>query len=169
MSEEPMQAMQAMAVPGPDHDRLKSFVGVFRAVVKLWMGSGDPMVSTGTMTNTLVLGDRFLRQDYKGDPGDSPSSEFEGHGYWGFNKATQQYEGFWIDTASTIMQTEAGTIDDAGKVWTMIGEMVQQPGETVKKRTVIRLVDDNHHTMETYFHQGNTEFKGMEIQYTRAE
>jgi len=169
MSDEATEAMQALAAPGPEHERLESFVGVFRAVVKLWMGPGDPMVSTGTMTNTLELGDRFLRQDYKGDPGPGPFPDFEGHGYWGFNKATQQYEGFWIDTASTLMQTEAGTVDDAGKMWTMLGEMMHQPGETVKKRTVITLEDEDNHSMVTYFVKGDEEFKGMEIQYTRAE
>ena len=121
------------------------------------------------MTNTLELGDRFLRQDYKGDPGPGSFPDFEGHGYWGFNKATQQYEGFWIDTASTLMQTEAGAVDDSGKVWTMTGEMVHQPGEMVKKRTVITLEDEDNHSMVTYFVKGDEEFKGMEIQYTRAE
>lgn len=169
MSDESMAAMQAMAAPGPEHEPLRPFVGVFHAEVKLWTGSGDPMVSTGTMTNTLVLGDRFLRQEYKGDPGTDSFPDFEGYGYWGFNKATRQYEGFWIDSASTIMQTETGTVDDSRKVWTMLGEVVHQPGETVKKRTVITLEDEDHHSMVTYFLKGEEEFKGMEIQYTRAE
>jgi len=138
MSEDSIAAMQEMAAPGSEHDLLKPFVGTFRAEVKIWMGPGDPMVSTGTMTNSLELGGRFLQQVYKGGPGPSPFPNFEGRGYWGHNKATQKYEGFWIDTASTIMQTESGTVDDSGKVWTMVGEMVHQPGQTVRAGGTLR-------------------------------
>jgi len=170
MSDDPMAAMQEMAAPASDHERLTPFLGTFKAEVKIWMGPGDPMVSTGTMTNTWALGGRFVHQDYKGDPspGPDPFPDFEGHGYWGFNKNTQQYEGFWIDTASTVMQNEKGTVDDSGKVWTMSGEMVGPDGEASTKRSVITLMDDDHHQMEMFFTKGDQEFKGMEIQYVRA-
>jgi hypothetical protein len=170
MSEASMDAMQDMAAPGPEHDRLKPFLGTFKAEVRIWMGSGDPMVSTGVMTNILDLGGKFVKQDYKGDPSPEPTPfpRFEGRGFWGYNKNTRQYEGFWIDTASTIMQTEFGEVDESGKVWTMIGEMAGPDGNTFSKRSVITLVDDDHHHMEMYFTQGDQEHKGMEIRYVRA-
>ena len=62
-----------MGAPGAEHGKFEPFVGTFRAQVKLWMGPGDPMVSTGTMHNTMILGGRFLGHDYKGDPGEGPS------------------------------------------------------------------------------------------------
>lgn len=159
-----------MAAPCEDHARLKPFEGTFRAEVKMWMGPGEPMISTGTMVNEFELGGRFLKQTYKGDPSDGPFPEFEGRGYWGFNKATNKYEGMWIDTASTIMQTEAGEVDDEGMVWTMVGEMPSpMGGGSITKRSVITLIDDDHHMMEMYMPgpDGN-EVKGMEIQYKRA-
>lgn len=49
-----------MSMPGTDeHHQL---VGTFKAVVKIWMGPGEPMVSTGVITNTMELGGRFLQQ-----------------------------------------------------------------------------------------------------------
>ena len=170
MSEDPMAAMQEMAAPTADHERLTPFLGTFKAEVKIWMGPGDPMVSTGTMTSTLVLGGRFVRQDYMGDsdPGQTPFPNFEGHGYWGFNKNTQKYEGFWIDTASTVMQHESGAVDESGKVWTMTGEIEGSDGETSVKRSIITLVDNDHHGIEMFFTKGDQEFRGMEIQYVRA-
>jgi hypothetical protein len=171
MSDDPMVAMQEMAAPGPEHERLKSFLGTFKATVSIFTGPGDPMVSTGTMTNTLELGGRFIKQDYKGDPlpGPTPMAGFEGQGFWGFNKNTQRYEGFWIDTASTVMQHETGTLDDAGRVWTMTGEVVGPDGAVTRRKSIITLVDDDHHSMESFFSQGDNEFKGMEIQYVRAQ
>jgi hypothetical protein len=168
MSDESMDAMQAMSAPAEEHARLRPFVGTFRAEVKIWMGPGDPMISTGTMTNTMDLGGRFLRQDYKGDPGGGPFPDFEGRGFWGYNKSTQHYEGFWIDTASTIMQNESGSVDDSGRVWTMIGEIPDGSGGKTTKRSVITVQDDDHHSMEMYFDKDGQELKGMEIRYTRA-
>lgn len=151
------------------HGRLKAFEGKFSAKCSLWMGPGDPMVTTGVMENTLALGGRFLRQDYTGDPSDGPFSNFEGRGYWGYNTVTKKYEGFWIDTASTSMQNETGDVDAAGKVWTMVGRMTDpQSGKPMTKRSVITLQDDDHHQIEMFFQgpDGN-EFKAMEIKYTR--
>lgn len=155
--------------PGAEHDRLQPFVGTFTAEVRMWMGPGDPMVSTGVMTNAFDLGGRFLKQTYQGDDLDGPFPNFEGRGYWGYNTVDKRYEGFWIDTASTFMQNEQGDVDAAGKVWTMTGEMTNpESGEPMGKKSVITLVDDDHHTMEMYFSTPAGEMKCMEINYTRS-
>ena len=158
---------EAMSRITEDHEKFNAFEGTFKAEVKMWMGPGDPMVSTGTMVNTLELGGKFLAQHYTGDPSDGPFPEFAGRGFWGYNTATNKYEGVWIDSASTIMQTDMGERD--GNVWTMKGEMPGQGGGTITKTSIITLIDDDHHSMEMYFPgpDGN-ECKGMEIQYTRA-
>ena len=159
-----------MSATTEDHKRLEPFVGTFKAEVKMWIGPGDPMVSTGMMTNTFDLGGRFLHQVFTGDPNDGPFPNFEGRGYWGYNKSTKKYEGFWIDNASTIMQTESGEVDGAGKVWTMVGEAPGGPGgNPITKRSVITLQDNDHHLMEMYCAGSDgSESKAMEIRYERA-
>ena len=151
------------------HKRFEPFVGTFAAEVKLWMGPGEPQVSTGVIKNALDLDGRFLRQTYKGDPGDGEFPNFEGRGFWGYNTVTNKYEGFWIDTASTVMQHEVGDVDESGKVWAMIGEMTNpQTGQPMKKRSVITLKDDDHNKLEMFFcTPDGGEVKGMEINYTR--
>ena len=157
-----------MSATTEQHKRLESFAGTFKAEVKLWMGPGDPMVSTGVLTSTLVLGGRFLEQVFKGDPAGGSFPVFEGRGFWGFNKATNKYEGFWIDTASTQMQTEVGDVDDTGRIWTMVGEMIDPTGNTMKKRSVITLEDNDHQKIEMFFSgPDGKEFKAMEIRYER--
>ena len=151
------------------HKNLAPFVGTFTAEVKMWMGPGEPHASTGVMTNSLDLGGRYLSQSFKGDQSDGPFPNFEGRGFWGYNTVTEKYEGFWIDTASTIMQHETGKLDASGKVWTMIGEMTDpQSGRPMQKRSVITLEDNDHHRMEMFFPgpDGN-ELKCMAIRYTR--
>jgi Protein of unknown function (DUF1579) len=156
--------------PGAQHALLKPFVGTFKSIVRIWMGPGNPMESTGTMASDFQVDGLYLHQNYTGDPNEGPFPNFCGRGYWGFNFATGKYEGFWIDNASPMMQMETGDVDNAGKVWTMLSEMVNpQTGDPMTKKSVISLIDDDHHSMQMYFvgPDGN-EFKGMEIQYTRA-
>jgi len=153
-----------------EHRQLTPFIGEFRADVKLWMGPGDPMVSTGRMVNEWDLDGTFVRQTYTGDPNDGPFPSFEGRGFWGYNPATKQYEGFWIDNAASIMQIETGHVDEAGKVWTMVGEIPNpQDGSMMSKRSVITLADDDHHMLEMFFATPDgQESKAMEIRYERA-
>ena len=138
--------------------------------MKMWMGPGEPMLSTGVMTNALELGGRYLHQSYKGDPNPGPFPSFEGRGYWGYSTTDSRYEGFWVDNACTFMQTEQGQVDAAGKVWTMHSSMTSpQTGKPMKKKSVITLKDDDHHTMEMYFESPDGGYqKSMHIEYTRA-
>ena len=166
------EATEGYQAPGPtvEHEKLKPFEGTFRATVKIWMGPGDPMESTGTMINRWHLTGLYLNQDYVGDRVDGPFPNFCGKGYWGFNTTSKQFEGFWIDNASTAMQMETGSVNDAGNVWTMVSTVVcPETNNNLTKRSVITLIDDNQHSMESFFagEDGN-EMKCMEIAYTRA-
>lgn len=168
MSEKTMSDMDfaEMAKPGPEHEKLAPFEGTFRAEVRLWMGPGDPVVSTGTMVNRRTLGGLFLEQLYTGDPHEGPFPAFEGRGFWGYNKETRQYEGVWVDNASSMMQTERGTLDTSGKVWSMSG-VTTCHGKKMNKRTVITLESEDRHRMESWFDEGQGEHKAMEIRYVR--
>ena len=109
------------------------------------MGPGDPIVQLGTMVSAFQLGGLYLFQDDTGDPSPGPFPEFLGKGYWGFNTSSKKYEGFWSDNASTMMQLEKGDVDASGKIWTMVSSF-QHPssGQTMSKRSVIRLIDQDH-------------------------
>ena len=158
-----------MPQPGAEHQLLKPFEGTFAAEVKIWMGPGDPAVSTGTMVNSFQLGGLYLHQTYTGDSSEGPFPSFLGQGYWGYNTTTKKYQGLWIDNASTTMQLEHGQVDSTGRVWEMVSECIA-PGsnQPMKKRSVITVVDDDHHTMVTFMEfPGQPEMKSMEISYER--
>lgn len=169
MSDSANAASSGVPVPGPEHALLKPFEGTFRSVVRLWMGPGEPMVHTGTMVNSFQVGGLYLQQEYTGDPNDGPFPSFVGRGFWGYNTASGEFEGFWIDNASTMMQMERGTADAEGKVWTMTSTVPNpQTGEMMTKKSVIELIDKDHHSMDVFFTTPDgREVKGMEIQYER--
>ncbi len=133
------------------------------------MGPGEPHLATGTMVNAWDLKETVLRQDYTGDQSDGPFSNFLGRGYFGYNPATQQYEGFWIDSASSMMQLEYGGVDASGKSWEMLSEFLHpESKQVVKKRSVIAVQSDVSHSMDTYMtFPGQPEMKVMGIRFTR--
>jgi len=154
-----------------DHHALfKPFEGTFRAEVKFWCAPGEPQVTHGTMKNAFVLGGRFLEQVYDGDPSNDDFGPYLGRGYWGFNRITGKYECVWVDNMSTPIMSEVGEVDATGKVWTMTGTYDDPAtGERRNKRSVIRIIDDNHHVMESYMHMADgQEMKTMEITHVRA-
>ena len=155
---------------GPEHEMLKAFEGTFKSDVKMWMDpTQEPHQSTGTMVNSWHLNGLYLNQDYQGDAVEGPFPNFAGKGYFGYNQTKGCFEGFWIDTATTMMQTESGAVDESGKVWEMFSEVTcPQSHQTMEKRTVLTVIDNDHHKMEMYFKSPEGEMKGMEINYTRA-
>lgn len=161
---------QSMGGLAPEHALFEPFVGRFRAEVRLFMGEGEPAVMAGMMENALELGGRYLRQTFEGDGGDGPAGAFAGRGYWGYNTVAKRFEGFWIDTASTCFQIEHGSVDGSGRRWEMIGEMTDpHTGGLLRKRTVIELIDADHHTMVSHFMRDEgPEFRAMEIVYRRV-
>lgn len=164
------EATHQMPTPGAEHDLLKPFVGRFRTTVKLYMGPGDPMVQHGTMLNSFQLGGLYLHQDYTGDPTPGPFPSFLGRGYWGYNPYSKVYEGFWIDNASSVMQVESGSVDQSGKVWTMVSRLTHPgSGKPMVKKSEIRLIDGDHHSMVTTMTiEGGPEIRTMEIEYARV-
>ncbi len=156
-------AMIEMGKPAEELRFIKPLIGTWDAEVKLWMGPGEPMVSRGVMVNDWVLGGRWLRHTYKGD------DNFEGSGYFGFNKTTGKFEGLWIDTMSPMMHIEVGDYDEGAATFNMTSEtlcpMTKMP---TNKRSVTRIESPDRHVLEMYSSSaGEPECKEMEVVYTR--
>jgi Protein of unknown function (DUF1579) len=156
-------AMMEMGKPAAELKFVEPLIGTWDAEVKMWMGPGEPMVSKGVMVNDWVLGGRWLRHAYRGD------ENFEGSGYFGFNKTTGKFEGLWIDTMLPMMQSEAGDYDERTATFNMSSEsLCPMTKEPVSKRSVVRIESPDRHVMEMYFSSADEpEGKGMEIVYTR--
>lgn len=150
------------------HERFKGMEGTWEAVVKHWMEPGAPaMEAKGSMVNTLIHDGRYVQHEFKGDMMGQP---FTGSGTFGYNNATKQYEGTWIDNMGTGTMFMTGTYDEKTKTYTSTGEMDMGPGiGKVKMRDVVQIVDNDHH-LQTMYHAfgGGPEAKVMEISYTRS-
>ena len=165
-----MAAMAKYANPGPAQKALEKMAGKWDAVVKMWMDpAAPPMESKGTARFEMILGGRWLRQEYKGEFMAEP---FSGFGYTGYDNFREQYIGIWMDNMSTAPMLSRGTANAAGTEFTFSGTMDEPvSGEKDKKfREVARLTGSDQMVWEMYDTiPGKGEVKVMEIAYTRAK
>lgn len=165
-SHEQMMAEYAKyATPGPEHEFLKSMAGSWKTVTKTWMGPGEPAVSEGRCKTSVILGGRYITDDYKGMFMDNP---FEGFGITGYDLYNKEYVSTWVDSMGTAILVSKGKLDPTGKVLTMhatFDDPLSKEKRSMKE--VLRIVDVNTRVFEMYATPEGKEVKEMEITYTR--
>lgn len=162
-----MEAWVKANQPNEHHKHLKDYLeGAFEADVSMWHGPGEPQKSKAKSVNRMVLGDRFLHQQYDG--GDFMGQKFEGAGLHGYDNMKRQHFTTWADSMSTGVGTYTGTCDYDGKVMNLETEYTMPDGTKVKSRTVTRIHNRDKHTFEMYdTGPDGQEHKVIEIVYTR--
>ena len=111
--------------------------GVWDADVEIRPGPGaSPIRQRGISTNRRVAGGRWLIVDYRAESG------FEGHGIYGWDAATGDYTGAWVDSMQTAIARGRGTWDPARKTMTFDLE-VSHGGRTIRYREIVETRDPN--------------------------
>jgi len=169
--EEMMKRWQEFMTPGDSHKKLEAMVGSWDAEVKTWMsGPGsEPAVSKGSSEHTMIMGGRFLLQEYTGEMMGQPMT---GIGYTGYDNFKKKYVAFWMDNMSTSMSTMEGTLDKDGTTITTWGKMDEpMTGEKGKKvKYVTRIIDKDKLVFEVYDVMSWGEKQPiMQITYTRKK
>ena len=165
-----MQAMMdvytKLGTPGAPHKGLASMAGKWTVKVKSWMEpTKPPMESAGTSEQKMILGGRFVQQEFTGEMMGSP---FSGVGVTGYDNHTKKYVLTWIDSMGTAILFFEGTGSADGKTITQESHYDDPIKGPMKWRSVTRIVDDNTHVFEMYSAgKGGKEEKMMEITYTR--
>ena len=166
-----MQNWMAYMTPGKAHEMMAKTDGTWDGDITMWMEpGGQPMKSTGTAVNKMILGGRYQHSVHTGSFMGQP---FEGINTLAYDNAKKVYITTWIDNMGTgIMQAE-GTWDPAIKGIVFKGKMVDPSkgdGSECNFRQVVRFIDDDHQMMEMYGPAPDgTEFKTMEIKMTRKK
>lgn len=120
----------AYYMPGEHHKLLEVFVGSWDATVEM-AGPEGAMTMQGSMEARLVMGGRYLQQDFKADMMGMP---FEGMSLMGYDGLGKVFESIWIDNSTTDLTTSTGFAAPDGVNFTMLSEEVDQA--TMTKREV---------------------------------
>jgi len=177
-SEAEMTAMMMeLAKPGENHKLLARSVGNWTYAVTMWMNpdpSAPPSTSSGTAVTKAVMGGRYFTSEHNGKmqmpgpDGKMMDMDFKGMSTDGYDNVKKKFVSSWIDNMGTGIMNSEGDYDAATKTFTYRTESEMMLGMKTKVRMAIKIIDNDHHTMEFHEDRGGTEVKTMEIKYTRS-
>ena len=161
-----MEVYTKLATPGAPHQMLAGMGGSWDAKTKFWTEPNKPPTeSKGTCEQKMILGGRFLQQEFTGDMMGSP---FTGIGVTGYDNHTQKYVSTWMDSMGTAILVFEGKASADGKTITQESRYDDPIKGPVKWRSVTRSMDSNTWLFEMYeTGKSGKEEKMMEITYTR--
>ena len=166
-----MEAMHKAGSPSEGHQALEPLVGSWTYTAQWWMApDAPPQVMTGTATNSLIFGGRFLKQEILGQAEGQPP--FEGVGFVGYDNLRKEYQSVWFDNVATGMMVGTGQFDVATKALINQGDFSCPLTMEAHRlfRSVWTVLDPHHNTYENYMRAPDgREFKAMEIRYSRAQ
>jgi hypothetical protein len=123
------------------------------------------MESSGTCEQKMLLGGRFLQQEFTGE---MMGSTFTGIGVAGYDNHTRKYVSTWMDSMSTGIYFFEGTASADGKTITQESRYDDPIKGPMNWRAVTKIVDDNTQVFEMYgIDKTGREEKMMEMTYTR--
>ncbi len=164
-----MAKYMKLSQPGDHHAHLARLAGTWDTKVTTWEAPGAaPQTSAGKAKNTMALGGRFLRVDYRGS---FMGQEFEGMGLSGYDNGKKQHTDLWVDNMGTLMYPSKGSCSEGGKVLELAGQYDDPiSGQTKTMKSVTRIVSDDRFVTKFYTKDsGGKEFQNMEIVYTRSK
>jgi hypothetical protein len=161
-----MEVYQKLGIPGAPHKLLASMAGSWNTKLKSWTEPNKPpMESTGSCEQKMVLGGRFLQQEFTGD---MMGNTFTGMGFTGYDNHAKKYVSTWMDSSGTGILFFEGTASADGKTITQENHHDDPIRGPMKWRSVTKIVNDNTWVFEMYgTPKKGKEEKGMEITYTR--
>lgn len=163
--EEMMAKMAEAAKTGPEHEKMKYFLGGWTVEVDM-MGHK----STGTANFAWVLEGRWMGQTIKyGMLGKT----VEGFGLHGFDMYSKSHTSAFVTTSDTMMNvTRAPIVDPTGKTVVEFGVMREwMTGELDKPWKIVKkVVDQNTFTLDVWdLAAGESGAAVMNFKYTRVQ
>jgi hypothetical protein len=164
-----MEMVMKYGTPGKSHELLKKFVGDWNVDMRMWAKpESEPMTTTGTMKNELILDGRFVKCTFEAM---MMGMKFAGLEIVGYDLFKNMYVTFWIDSMSTGFLFTSGKLDASGKVLTDTGEYpdAMTEGKTMQKvKNVTTFIEDGKIKFEMFMvSPDGKEVKSMEYTATR--
>ena len=167
---EMMKKYEAAATPGEPHKVLADIAGNWKTVTQMWESPDSKAKSSkGTSNFKMVLGGRWLQQEFKGNMMGKP---YQGMGLIGYDNVKQKYQTNWFDSMSTGSLKSEGDFDVSTKTLKDSGTMSSPvtPSKTQEIRSEWQMVDKKKMIFSMFGKgpvESGPEFKMMEIVYTR--
>jgi len=159
-----MELYMKLGTPGAPHKMLESLAGTWVAKSRMGIETGQAMEEAGFSEQKMILGGRFLLQEYSGQMMGMP---YNGIGYTGYDNHAKKFVSTWMDSTSTAILFFEGTGSPDGKTITQECAHDDPMRGPMKWRSVIRILDENKNTFEMFGIKDDKEEKMFELIYTR--
>lgn len=163
-----MAVYQELATPGAPHELLGRMAGSWSVTSRCCMEAGSsPLESTGSSEQKMILGGRFLSQEFSGDMMGSP---FSGIGFTGYDNHSGKYVSTWMDTMGTGIYYFEGTAEADGKTIVQSCEYDDPVRGPFTWRNVTRIIDDDTLEFKMFsIDKSGKEEQMAEMTYTRKK
>jgi hypothetical protein len=163
-----MEVYNKLATPSAPHKMFAHLAGSWTTKTRAWMEPDKPpMEGTGICEQKMLLGGRYLQQEYTGEMMGSP---FTGINLIGYDNHTKKYVSTWVDSMSTGIYFFEGTASPDGKTITQESSYDDPVRGSTVWRSVTRIVNDNTLEYEMFLTtKGGKEEKMMEMTVSRKQ
>ncbi|GEM_PF-276487 len=163
--EKMMEIYKKLATPGEPHKLLARMAGSWDAKVKNWMEPNKPPTeSTGTSELKMLLGGRYLQEEFSGEMMKLP---FSGIGITGYDNYRKKYVMVWLDSMGTGMYFCEGKASKDGKTITMKGILPDPIRGPMKWLLTTKFIDKNTQLFQMQLTDKNNKKEKTEVTYTR--
>lgn len=146
-----MAAWMEAGTPGEHHEHLDMMAGSWKVTGWFQMDPHAPKTPVeGTDEAHWVLDGRYLYSEFKADMMGMP---FEGISYMGYDNIKGQLQSIWMDSMSTGIWMDTGSMSDDGTKMVTYGSMTAPDGTVVHTRHVFTKNSDDQYTM-AFFEAG---------------
>lgn len=150
--DEVQAAYEPRSAPGEGQQLLARMVGEWN-VQKTFhrRGGGEPSVTTGTCTQTLIHDGRFLQSEFRFGTGKDAST---GTGMIGFDAETKRFTSFWVDSRSTrVSVRQSDTPFDGARV-ELVSRALGEDKNARQSRTETQVLADGQRIVHRQFGRG---------------
>ena len=144
---DPQSTYEPRSAPGEGQKFLKQFEGQWSVAKTFHPRSGDPVVSKGQCTQTMINEGRFLRSDFVFEDG---AAQTTGMGIIGFDADSGKFTSFWTDSRSTRFSIRQSRDKFDGKQIILYSKSLDDPNAR-QSRTVTHLEDGGRRIVHQQF------------------
>jgi hypothetical protein len=150
--DEVQAAYEPRSAPGEGQQLLARMVGEWN-VQKTFhpRGGGDPSLTTGTCTQTLIHDGRFLQSEFRFGTGKDAST---GTGMIGFDAANQRFTSFWVDSRSTRVSVRQSAAPFDGARVELVSRTLGEEQNARQSRTETQIDADGQRIVHRQFGRG---------------
>jgi hypothetical protein len=167
---------KATPVAEEHKEMARNMVGDWNTESTFWFSpTGQPQVSKGHAKFEPLMGARFVTQDYSGkitlpdENGKLVEKDFKGHGIYGYNTISKEYECTWIDSTATGIMLSTGMKAPNGDL--VFSGQYDDPmnGQKKSAKSVLHHESKDKMVFTTYeIASDGAAHKAIEVVYTRS-